>query len=158
MTPKNTTSLPPEGNPIEVAKSGIKIQIRWKLIGSILGLVLGGSSLAGLAAMFNVKDSVAEDFSGFKTDQIIAHQHIDDTLTKQTKKAEIQDVRIDGISKIVTSVQTTQQRDVARTEARRLTEKISDRKEREDTYDRLYELNLRRLQRGEDPCRNVGCD
>jgi len=144
--------------PVELAKGGIKFTVRWKFILSVVGFLLCGGSFASVAAMFNVGTSVADDYDGFKAVQTSAHMRIDSALETQDKKAAVQDARIEAIGGIVTSVQTTQQRDVARTEARRLTEKISNRKDREDTYDRLYELNLRRLNRGEDPCANVNCD
>lgn len=156
--PTAASSEAPELVPVELAKSGIKFTVRWKFILSFIGFLLCGGSFAGVATMFNVGTSVADDFAGFKAVQASAHMHIDGVLEEQDKHAKSQDSRIEVVSKIITSVQTIQQRDVARTEARRLTEKIGNRKDREDTYDRLYELNLRRLGRGEDPCANVNCD
>jgi hypothetical protein len=144
--------------PVELASDGIKVKVRWKFIISILGLLLGGGGLASIAAIFNVGSSVASDFDAFKSDQSFQHTKIDTTLKDQDARATAQDGKIEVISKGITSVQTIQQRDVARTEARRLSEKIGNRKDREDTYDRLLELNLRRLARGEDPCANTNCD
>jgi hypothetical protein len=154
---KDTTSLSP-GSPVEIGKTGIKFRITWKHIMSGIGILLGSGILAGGATLFNVGSSVADDFSSFKKDQRVVHQDIDKTLKAQDVRAVAQDARISDISKVVTSVQTTQQRDVARTEARRLTEKIPNRSEREEAYDRLYELNLKHLQRGEDPCGTVNCN
>jgi hypothetical protein len=154
MTKAETTS----DSPVELAPGGFKIRIRWKFILSIFGLLLGGGGLASVAAMFNAGTSVAGDFDSFKSEQSFQHTLIDNTFKDQDARTKLQDGRIETISKAITSVQTTQQRDVARTEARRLSEKISNRKDREDTYDRLLEFNLRRLGRGEDPCANVNCD
>jgi len=153
-----TKATTPSDSPVELAPEGLKIRVRWKFIVSVLGFLLCGGSFAGVAAMFNVGTSVADDFSTFKSEQGSAHLHIDSALDSQDSRAKAQDDRIEGISKVVSSVQTTQQRDVARTEARRLTEKIQNRIEREESYDRLYELNLKHLQRGEDPCGTVSCD
>jgi len=154
MTKAETTS----DSPVELAPSGIKIRVRWKVIASIIGFLFCGGSFAGVGAMFNVGTSVADDYTTFKAVQSSAHIHIDTALEEQAKHTKEQDGRIETISTAITSVQTTQQRDVARTEARRLTEKISNRKDREDAYDRLYVLNIKRLSRGEDPCANVRCD
>ena len=144
-------------NPVEIAKNGVKVKISWKFIVSAVMIALGGTSLAGVATMFNVGTSVADDFTAFKSEQSSQHTHINTSLEMQDSHAKTQDGRIEDISKAITSVQTTQQRDVARTEARRLTEKITNRDEREEAYDRLYELNLRRLQRGVDPCGTLAC-
>ena len=152
--PEKTNSIAP----VEIKKGGISFNIRWKFIFSCVGLILGGGTVAGLATTVGVGSTVASDFDTFKSSQGYAHEKIDKTLSSQDKRAETQDAKIEDINKVVTSVQTTQQRDVSRTEARRLTEKIKDRDEREATYDRLYELNLKRLQRGADPCGTVSCD
>jgi hypothetical protein len=143
--------------PVELAPGGIKIRVRWKVIAGIFGFLFAGGSLAGVGAMFNVGTSVAGDFDAFKVEQGSAHRHIDSALELQDKHAKEQDGKVEGISKAISLVQITQQRDVARTEARRLTEKITNRQEREEAYDRLYELNLRRLQRGVDPCGTISC-
>lgn len=154
MTPKDATSIPP----VEIAKNGIKVTIRWKLIAAIASAVLGGVGIAGATTVVGVTFASADDVQAFKIDQDVQHSRINKSLDDQDAHAKAQDGRIADINKTVSAVQTTQQRDVARTEARRLTEKINNRIEREETYDRLYELNLRRLQRGEDPCGSISCD
>lgn len=143
--------------PIEVVPGGFKFKIRWGFIASALGIVLGGGTLAGLATTVGVGSSVADDFSDFKNQQIVSHEQIEKAFTKQDDRATKQDDKIEDINKVVTSVQTIQQRDIARNEARRITESIKDRREREEAYDRIYELNLKRLQRGMDPCATVNC-
>jgi len=145
-------------SPVEVVPGGFKFKVRWKFVASCVGLFLGGSTVAGLATTVGVGTSVAQDFDSFKMVQGYAHDHIDKTLKTQDDHATEQDGKIKVISDVIGSVQTTQQRDVARTEARRLTEKIRDRDEREEAYDRLYELNLKRLQRNVDPCGTVNCN
>lgn len=154
VAPKDTTSLPP----VELAKNGIKVTIRWKLIATIASIVIGGVGIAGATTVVGVNFASADDVKAFKVDQDIQHSRINKALDDQDTHAKAQDARIEDINKTVSAVQTTQQRDVARTEARRLTEKITNRIEREETYDRLYELNLRRLQRGDDPCGSIDCD
>jgi hypothetical protein len=47
--------------------------------------------------------------------------------------------------------------DISRKEARGLTEGITDRHEREESYDWLLEQNTKRLFDGKQPCRDLGC-
>jgi uncharacterized protein YlxW (UPF0749 family) len=154
VTPKDTASLPP----VEVAKNGIKVTIRWKLIATIASIAIGGMSVAGATTIVGVNFASADEVSKFRVEQDVQHSRINKTLDDQETHAKQQDERIEEVTKVVKSVQSTQLRDVARTEARRLTEKISNRLEREDTYDRLYELNLKRMERGDDPCGSIDCD
>jgi hypothetical protein len=141
----------------EIKKSGLFFSIKWRWLLGCLGLLLGSGTIAGLTTTLGVGDSMASDFSSFKTEQATVHKHIEDTLFNQDERTTLQDNKIEGISKVISSVQTTQQRDVARNEARRVTEDIKNRAEREAAYDRIYELNLKRLQRGADPCSTVAC-
>lgn len=152
--PEKTNSIAP----VEIKKTGIIFNIRWRFIASVIGVILGGGTVAGLATTVGVGSSVASEFDTFKNSQGYVHEHIEKALKEQDKRATEQDTKILDVAKVVSSVQTTQQRDVARNEARRLTEKIKEREERESTYDRLYELNLKRLQRGADPCGTISCE
>lgn len=156
--PKDHSSVIPGAPPVELAKNGIKVTIRWKFIAAIVSTAVGALGVAGVTAVVGVNFASATELSEFKSDQDMQHSRINKTLEDQDTHAKAQDTRIEEISKTVSSVQTIQQRDVARNEARRLTEKIPKREEREETYDRLYELNLKRLQRGDDPCGSVSCD
>ena len=144
--------------PIQIVENGIKFKVRWRFLASVIGVLLGGGSIAGLTAIVGTGTSVASDLKEFKFEQDARHIHIDSVLSEQDKHARMQDTKLADVSQAIISVQTTQQRDVARNEARRVTEYIKDRQTREREYDRVYELNLRRLQRGEDPCGNVNCD
>lgn len=144
--------------PVQIVENGIKFKVRWRFLASVIGVLLGGGSIAGLTAIVGTGTSVASDLKEFKFEQDARHIHIDSVLSEQDKHARMQDTKLADVSQAIISVQTTQQRDVARNEARRVTEYIKDRQTREREYDRVYELNLRRLQRGEDPCGNVNCD
>jgi hypothetical protein len=137
---------------------GVSLKIRWKLIATVIGLLAGGGTIAGLSTRVGMTDGAAAEVEAFKGEQAAAHLTISESLEKQVAHAAVQDARIQDVTEVVRSVQVTQQRDVSRTEARRLTETIGNRKERERTYDRLYELNLKRLGRGADPCGTVSCD
>jgi hypothetical protein len=69
-----------------------------------------------------------------------------------------QETKIDNIENKVDHIQHVQHRQVARQEARRITEKIQDRHERERNYDRLLDINIRRLRENKDPCATLHCD
>jgi len=65
--------------------------------------------------------------------------------------------KIGGLEEKVDGVQNFQIKQDARQEARRLTENIRSRTEREKEYDRLRERNEKRLKDGEDPCTTLDC-
>lgn len=156
--PTDATPLSVPVPPVETPSTSIKVDIPWRLVLPIAAFLLGGGTLAGVTTAFTGAAASPQELSAFKLEQNQQHAHINQTLEEQDKHAKVQDGRIEDIGKVVKSVQSTQLRDVARTEARRLTEKIPNRVERENTYDRLYELNLRRLERGTDPCGSISCD
>lgn len=143
---------------VEAASTSIKVDIPWRFVIPIAAFLLGGGAIGGVTSIFMPGNSSSAELQTFKGEQNTQHGQINETLKRQDAHAKKQDGRIEDISKTVSSVQTTQQKDVARTEARRLTEKIPNRTDREETYDRLYELNLKHLQRGEDPCATVNCN
>ncbi len=72
-------------------------------------------------------------------------------------KLTAQDARIEKVSKDVSSILLSQRKDVAREEARRVTEKISNRARRETAYDYLRRKNLARLENGKEPCIDIDC-
>jgi hypothetical protein len=144
--------------PLELDAGGFKVKVPWKLIVLILTVIVGGGGAATIATTLGVGSTASADLTAFETVQEAAHIGIDKALVVVGEKAAAQDAKIETVTKVVQSVQTIQQRDVSRNEARRLTENITSRAVREREYDRLYELNLNRLQRGSDPCGTVQCD
>ena len=155
-TKQGSTELTPEQE-VGISAGDLKIQIPWKMIITIAAVLLGGGTVAGVTTTLGG----GEESSGlnvFRSEQTAAHKLIDASLESASKRAEKQDEKIAGVAKVVGQVQITQQRDVARNEARRVTADISNRKEREAAYDRLYELNLKRLQRDADPCGTLSCE
>ena len=145
-------------SPIEIDTGDLKIQIPWKLIITIMAVILGGGTVAGVTTTLGVGGSAKDELATFRVEQADAHSAIDRSFEDAGKRAEAQDAKIAEVAKVVGSVQATQQRDVARNEARRLTADIASRKDREAAYERLYELNLKRLQRDADPCGSLSCE
>jgi len=151
------TAEPISDAPVTLEGGGLKIKLHWRLIVCVLGVLGLGGSAVGISSQFGGAAS-SDELGAFRIEQTDAHRVIDRTLKEAGALAVEQDVKIERVSKAIDSVLSQQQRDISRTEARRLTEKIGSRREREETYERLYELNLRRLARGADPCGTLGCE
>lgn len=66
-------------------------------------------------------------------------------------------VKIGQLDEKVDGVQDFQVKQDARQEARRITERIQNRTTREREYDRLRELNQKRIKDGKDPCTTLTC-
>jgi len=134
------------------------ITLKPKTLLIVLGLLIGGGGVTGggLAAFdFTTNDEVKAAVDK-KAEQITSvenarHVVIDDTFKKQGKA-------IDELKTGVKGIQDTQIREIARTEARRLTKHINDRDTRENQYDRLFLKNIRRLEAGKDPCTSLSCN
>lgn len=134
------------------------VTLKFKTLLIIIGIVVSGGGLTGggLAAFdfatdASVKDQVNQKANEIMTTENVRHTAIDRTL-------EERGVIIDELKVGVESIQDTQIRGMARTEARRLTSHIINRASREAHYDRLFLRNIKRLERGRDPCSNLDCD
>ena len=139
----------------QITNNGITINWKYLLI-AIVVLFGGGGSWIGisLATVNQVDEKIelqAEKQKSCDKDQ---------DLKIEKNNIEIKEVKkISGIVKIkIDAVQEVQQRQIARNESRRLTEKIANRTRREREYDRLYDLNMKRLKKGSDPCASIDCN
>jgi hypothetical protein len=147
MTTKAIPSVPP---------NGIKLSINPKLaicLALIIGGGAGGASLGQLLFGADSKNDFAklnDNGATTKNDFDTRFQKIDTTLDTHT-------AQITEMDKQITEIQTVQHGDIARTEARRVTETITSRDRREKEYDRLTALNLHRLRDGKVPCSNLEC-
>jgi hypothetical protein len=131
------------------------ITVVWKTVIIVAGVIV--TSSGGLFAWnFGL---VSEDRLERRLDDTVNQLRDSEELRyRQLKKMiDLHDTSIDQISSRITDIQTVQHKQYARDEARRLTETIKQRRQREATYDRLVELNLRRLASGREPCGNVEC-
>ena len=156
--PPIPTADPVSEAPVTLEGGGLKLRIHWRMIVCILGVIVGGGSVAGITTTLGTSTASSDELGVFRTEQVDAHRVIDRALVEAGELAAAQDTKIEQVSRDIQSVQTIQQRDISRTEARRLTEKIGSRREREEQFDRLYELNLKRLGRNADPCGTLSCD
>lgn len=125
----------------------------WRALAIAIVAVLGGSG----------------GFVGF---QFVTQVELESTVqaSEQRTDAKIEQVKTDvstqvsGITtKIVTlegkvdDVKDYQVEQDARQEARRITEEIPGREQREREYDRIRELNEQRLKNGKEPCATRTC-
>jgi len=134
--------------------SGITSIANWKNLIIALIIVFGGGG--GLAALdFMTQEEVEECVDGKLVNERLRedtrHRQIDAVVQQQGSDLVVIKTKVDDI-------QTVQRKQIARQEARRLTSAIRDRREREAAYDRLLDLNLRRLHSGQDPCRTIACE
>jgi mannitol-1-phosphate/altronate dehydrogenase len=99
--------------------------------------------------------SALEDVS---TQNAAEHTDIRKSLDVQKKATDDSSLAIDRITTAIGKIEATQNRDIARKEARRLADDINSRVKAEQAYERLFELNLNRLSRGADPCGTLACE
>ena len=141
-----------KNKPSDPPKNGtIKIYIPPRLAIVAVALLLG-SGVGGLG-LSNILNGGADAKTESKEPSGTFNVRFERLETGQAVNTQ----KIEKLDQQVGQIQTVQHSDIARTEARRLTDQIPNRRRREEAYDRLVELNIRRLKRGQDPCQNLGC-
>ena len=163
--PDNTTdSRPPREKKITPSsfrfeKGGISANWRTLLL---LGLVLAsGGSIAGVSLLPNgitFSPGETEEENVFQNDHKKTHEVIGETLEEHAKVLDEQGKVIGEVKYKIDEVQTVQHKQFARDEARRATEGIKDLAARIREYDRLVDINMKRLGRGNDPCSTINCE
>lgn len=155
-THEASDAVSPDSGDIKITKKGVALNWRVCAIIGLLGLGGGGFTVA--ARSFFGLDG-ANSLATPPPIKTIADELADNRVAHGafTSKLDEHDKAIHGVSEKLTSVQTVQHRQVARDEARRVTEPIKNRTERERTYDRLLDLNLKRLADGRDTCQTADC-
>lgn len=121
------------------------------IIVTALVVLGGGGGIAGARALgYCTADDIKDAVGAVVEKEDKRHEVIDE-------KFEEQGSQIEKVQEVVDSVQTTQIREIARREARRITVDIRDREKREQVYDRILDKNIRRLEHGDDPCPDIVC-
>ncbi|NIQ91005.1 MAG: hypothetical protein GWM98_04645 [Nitrospinaceae bacterium] len=140
---------------MQIKENGVVIH--WKYLLAVALVVFGGGGGwigISLATTDQVQDKIEI--------QAGKQKGIDDKQNAKIQANEegIEEVRhISGQVKFkIDAVQEVQHKQIARDEARRATEKIRSRDRREDEYDRLYDLNMKKLKSGADPCSDLACN
>ncbi len=134
------------------------IQVPWKFI--LLGLTVlagGGIGSWGLQTFLGTSASASE-LQVVSTKNDAEHSEIKGTLVVQQQITTENTTAIKGVTATVEKIESAQTRDIARAEARRLTDDIPNRKVAEREYERLFERNLQRMARGLDPCGTLACE
>lgn len=133
------------------------VQINWKyLVIGILIIFGGGGGWFGISLA--TKDQVDDKIKIRAVEQGKKDSEQDNKIHKNAE--EIHEVKeISGQVKFkLNAVQEVQHRQIARDESRRITEKIRSRTRRENEYDRIYNLNIKKLKSGKDPCSDLSCN
>lgn len=156
------TEIPSDAPPsadsgdIRIGRRGLTI--KWKTCLALVAL-LGGGAITGSGvysiATNSTVDAKIKKHAVTSTAQVtdiarrleVDHQ----TLGDHTRTIEAIDIKVtEGFAVLYGQV--------SRDEARRITSQIKDRTERERTYDRVVDTNLRRLTHGKSPCPTVTCE
>lgn len=142
-------------SPPATPKNGMTIYIPPKLAFLALAVLLGsGVGGLGVSKWFNGSggDKKSHNSDALNRDEIfnVRFKAIEGTQQDHTKK-------IEELEETTSEIQTVQHKDIARTEARRVTKEIINKRRRREIEDRIYEINLGRLKKGKSPCLDRTC-
>jgi len=131
--------------------SSIVTNFPWKWILAVLFAILGGGS-AGITAnrFVAVEEKQPKYFNNFANDQKVQHEKIDSIQSEQQGEILSIKERLHIVEEVI-------REDVARREARRVTESIKNQEKKSQEYIRIYHINLVRLSKGGDPCFDIKC-
>ncbi len=137
-------------------RPAVYVHMSWKTILMILAvLVTGGGSLT--AFRFVTEKEVDKKIETHSTETNKTTEQLRTIIEQNTESNVRQDQMIGEVTFKLNAFQSVQHKTFARDEARRLTDEIDGRRDRERTYDRLVDVNEARLKVGKDPCRNISC-
>jgi hypothetical protein len=161
MTTKPQAHPESEAPSASITANGKKVTIRipWKIISGIIVLLLGGGlSTVGVLKCMGVAS--AAEVESLKTDNAGEHTTIRATQEQDHKMTVANDTAVKALTVSVGGIQSTMVKDVARREARRLTDQIKNRTQAERLYDSLVDKNIRRMTADPplDPCGSLECD
>jgi len=137
--------------PSDPPKNGaVKIYIPPKVAIIVIVILIGGG--AGGLGLSNFFNGPKIDAASKEPSEVfnVRFERLETGQAVNTQK-------IEKLDEQVGQIQEVQHSDIARTEARRVTGKIANRKRREKEYDRLVERNKKRLKKGRDPCQDLEC-
>lgn len=126
---------------------------RIEIIIAAIAVIFGGGSFAGvkLLSTDDIKEEVLES--------VVPHEMKQDTkIEENCDKIKKQGIVLNSIIPTVEAIQGIQHKQFSQSEARRLTGGIRNRSKREENYDRLRELNMKRLKKGGDVCLTLECN
>lgn len=135
----------------------VSIPRRWLIVAALV--LLGGGGVAGDLGDLSDYVGVGKTDEGTR-DRKKADERfvkIDMTLGEHTEQIGALATETGEIKQVQHEIQTVQHQAIASQEARRVTEKEPNRRERERQYDVLNALNLKRLKAGKPPCVDLRC-
>jgi len=151
--PKDTTSL---SSTLTFDHKGIRLS--WKLLLVVAAMIAGGGAGSyGLQAFFGASAS-ADEIKGLESRNDGEHGVMRGGIEQCQETTAENSTAIKAVTTTVGKIESTQVRDIARKEARRLTDELRNRRQADVEYDRLFEQNLRRMSRGLDPCGSLACE
>jgi len=140
---------------LTVKEDGIKIN--WKVLTAFLIVLFGGSgTYAGIQLV--TKENLDKAILSHEQ-RIEGKNKRQDIMIERNAADIVENGKVIGTIRIsLDAIQETQHKSIARGEARRVTQKISNRAKREEAYDRIRDLNMKRLKKGQDPSLNLRCN
>jgi hypothetical protein len=154
------SSIPPKEKKRYIKVQNGGVEISWRTLLMAVAVVLtGGGSVGALsfASENFVEEKVQESADEIETKQKARDDQLDVTLDQHADTIKTNGKVIGEVQLDVNAIQRIQHQQYARDEARRVTAKIGSRSLREETYDRLVDLNLARLKNDKPPCANLDC-
>jgi hypothetical protein len=147
---KNPSDSPP--------KSGAWVYIPPKVLLVVVAVFLGsGAGVGGVTKFLNGSGDDKGSHKGDKGNSDEGNKNYNVRFQSIESTQKIHTQKIGALETKTNDIQTVQHGDIARTEARRLTEDIKNRDEREREYDRLVDLNIKRLKENDPPCSDRRC-
>jgi hypothetical protein len=134
------------------------VSLNWKMIVIVIAVLTGSGSIAGINLLPDGMKINGEDKGMKHAEHKVKHKEIDTKLTEHTGTLKAQGEMIGEVKNTLGAVQTVQHKQFARDEAKRATEEISNPEKRMNEYDRLVDINLKRIGRGDDPCGSINCE
>lgn len=132
------------------------ININWKVL-LILTTILFGGGATYTGYQLVTKEKLDQAILNY--DQRVENRNAkQDETIQQNSAAIVENGKVIGTIRIsLDAIQETQHKTIARQEARRVTQTISNRNKREEAYDRIRDINIKRLKKGDDPCLDLKC-
>jgi hypothetical protein len=138
-------------------KNGVQIYVPPKLASVLIAILLGAAGGGfGVTKLVNGSGADKQGKEPSK-DNRNKRYNVRFELDNVKKTQGEHGVKIENLEKTTGEIQTVQHQNIARQDARRVTEKITNRDEREREFDRIYDLNMTRLKGKKPPCVDRRC-
>jgi hypothetical protein len=146
----------PENNDRQSTPPGdIKFTVPKKWLVVLAVAILGGGGITqALTDVLGIKRPEPQEI---KDERRRKHKKENERFVKINMRLDTHTEQIKTLDVRQTKMLDVQNQDIARREARRVTEKIRNRRERERQYDVIFTRNVNRLKAGKPPCSDDIC-